>query len=289
MPPTTTSSSLAPSVVSAPVVFSSSQLPASVVTSDNSHGCNSQVPLLTSNSANISLPLLPATGSASFVQPSSKVVPIYGNQLPPIPRFTGEEDLTESGTFCDWLEQFEVVVTLAGWDEHAKLVNLTTRLRGTAYSFYRSCASEQRSNCKLQLRKRFTSVELTAIQSQCFHDHHQTAKGSVDEFAQELKKLFHKAYSNLTRGGVEAEAMGQSVLANQCVSGLRPELKSKVVGFEGNFEQLLVKARFEEAKLRDLAQPRNGQRGGYIPQQQRTPNNFRTNATGNRSTGNRTQ
>ena len=112
---------------------------------------------------------------------------------------------------------------LAGWDEHAKLVNLTTRLRGAAYSFYRSCASEQRSNYKLvveELTKHFTQVELTAIQSQCFHDRHKTAKESVDKFAQELKKLFHKAYSNLTRGGIEAEAMGQSVLANQFVSGL---------------------------------------------------------------------
>ena len=58
VPPTTTSSS---SVVSAPVVFSSSQLPASVGTSDISHGCNSQVSLLTSNSAtsyvSTSLPL----------------------------------------------------------------------------------------------------------------------------------------------------------------------------------------------------------------------------------------
>ena len=105
------------------------------------------------------------------------------------------------------MEQFEAVATLAGWDEHAKLVNLTTRLRGTAYSFYRSCASEQRSNYKLlveQLSKRFTPVELTVIQSQCFHDCRQTVKESVDEFAQELKK----AYSNLTRGGSEAEAMG---------------------------------------------------------------------------------
>ena len=68
-----------------------------------------------------------------------------------------------------------------------------------------------------------------------------------------MKKLFHKAYSNLARGGIEAEAMGQSVLANQFVSGLRSELKSKVVGFEGNLEQLLVKARFEEAKLRELS------------------------------------
>ena len=47
--------------------------------------------------------------------------------------------------------------------------------------------------------------------------------------------------------------MGQSVLANQFVSGLRSELKSKVVGFEGNLEQLLVKACFKEAKLRELS------------------------------------
>ena len=59
--------------------------------------------------------------------------------------------------------------------------------------------------------------------------------------------------------------MGQSVLTNQFVSGLKLELKSKVVGFEGCFEQLLTKACFEEAKLRDLAQPRNGHgKGGAV-------------------------
>ena len=159
------SSHVSSSVVPAPVDFSSSQLSTSVDTSDISHGYNSQVSLPTGNSlcAPTSLPLLPAMGSA-IGQPSSKVVPIYGNQLPPIPRFTGEEDLTESGSFPDWFEQYEAVATLAGWDEHAKLVNLTTRLRGTAYSFYRSCTAEQRSNYKLlveQLSKRFTPVELT--------------------------------------------------------------------------------------------------------------------------------
>ena len=182
-------------------------------------------------------------------------MPIYRNQLPPISRFTGEENCSESGTFSDWLEQFEAVAILAGWNEHAKLVNVTTRLRGTAYSFYRSCVSEQRSNYTLlveQLRKRFTPVELTAIQSQRFHDRRQSTKESVDEFAQELKKLFRKAYFSLTKEGTEAEAMGQTVLANQFVSGLQSELKSKVVGFEGNLEQLLVRACFEEAKLREL-------------------------------------
>ena len=194
-----------------------------------------------------SLPILPAIGSGivqplATVLPEATVMPMYGNQLPPISRFTGEEDCSESGTFSDWLEQFEAVAILAGWNEHTKLVNLTTWLRGTAYSFYHSCVSEQRSNYTLlveQLRKRFTPVELTAIQSQRFLDRRQSTKESVDEFAQELKKLFRKAYFSLTKGGTEAEAMGQTVLANQFVSGLRSELKSRVVGFEGNLEHCL--------------------------------------------------
>lgn len=49
------------------------------------------------------------------------------------------------------------------------------------------------------------------------------------------------------------ETMGCTVLTSQFVAGLLPELKSKVAGSEGGFELLLVKARFEEAKLRDLS------------------------------------
>ena len=95
---------------------------------------DSHVSSLTSNPAtsfvSASLPILPAVGS-DIVQPSATVVPavpvvpIYGNQ-------TGEEDCSESGIFSDWLEQFEAVVMLAGWNKHAKLVNLATWLRGTA-------------------------------------------------------------------------------------------------------------------------------------------------------------
>ena len=176
------------------------------------------------------------------------------NPLPPIPYFSGEEQ-SDGETFHDWLEQFQSIAVLGGWNDHTKLVNLTTRLRGPAYSFYRSCAPEQRSNYKLlveQLTNRFTPVQIQAVQSQLFHDRRQKAKESVDEYAESLKKLFARAYSNLRRGGQEAEAMGQVVLANQFVSGLLPELKAKMVGQEGSMEQLLVKARFEEAKRREL-------------------------------------
>ena len=145
---------------------------------------------------------------------------------------------------------------LAGWNGHAKLVNLTTRLRGSAYSFYRSCTTEQRNDYGLliqQLTTRFTPVQIQPIQSQLFHDRKQGPKETVDEYAEALKKLFAKAYSKLARGGPVAESMGQSVLANQFVAGLRPELKSKVVGSDGNFEQLTTKAKFEEVKNQNLA------------------------------------
>ena len=41
-----------------------------------------------------------------------------------------------------------------------------------------------------------------------------------------------------------------SVLAYQFVAGLCQKLKAKVASSEGNFEQLLTRARFEEAKFR---------------------------------------
>ena len=46
--------------------------------------------------------------------------------------------------------------------------------------------------------------------------------------------------------------MGQNVLSCQFLAGLVPGIKEKLVGSEGDFNMLLVKARFDEAKKRDL-------------------------------------
>lgn len=54
------------------------------------------------------------------------------------------------------------------------------------------------------------------------------------------------------QGSKGADKMGKTVLANQFVVGLILELKRKVAGTGGNFKQLLTKARFEEAKLREI-------------------------------------
>ena len=95
------------------------------------------------------------------------VLPTAANLLPQIPPYHGGEQ-KDGETFQDWLEHFEAVAQLARWDEHYKLVYLTTSLRGTAKSFYRSCSLAQRSSyCALvaELKKRFTPVRLTAVQT----------------------------------------------------------------------------------------------------------------------------
>ena len=43
------------------------------------------------------------------------------------------------------------------------------------------------------------------------------------------------------------------LLTNQFVTGLREDIKIKVVGVERSFDQMLTRARFEEAKLWDLS------------------------------------
>ena len=50
--------------------------------------------------------------------------------------------------------------------------------------------------------------------------------------------------------------MGRVELTNQFLSGLQPEPKSKLAGQEGSFDQLLARARFEEAKQREFAAER---------------------------------
>ena len=155
-----------------------------------------------------------------------------------------------------WIEQFEMVAAIGHWDKPTKLANLTTRLRSQAYTFYRSCTPRVRANYEelvAELKKRFTPVRIQSVQSSQFHDRRQKPQETVDGYAQDLRRLFHRAYPRAQQGAQELEDMGQSVLAYQFVSGLLPQIKMKLAGVEGSFDQLLVKARFQEAKLRDLA------------------------------------
>ena len=94
------------------------------------------------------------------------------------------------------------------------------------------------------LRSSFIPVQFQSVQSSQFHERKQGPKELVDEYVQDLQRLFHRAYAGTAHTGEEAQAMGQSVLQYQFVAGLRVSLKAKVVGCPGPFEELLSKARF---------------------------------------------
>ena len=122
-----------------------------------------------------------AAGGAGVPGTVSLAVPLLGH-LPQIPKFSG--DIQDGGeTFLEWLEQFKLV----GWNDHWKLVHLTSNLRGTAAAFHRSCGVEVRSQYKSlveAMKRRFTPVHLTAVQTQLFHARQQAEGETVEQFAQ---------------------------------------------------------------------------------------------------------
>ena len=135
-------------------------------------------------------------------------------ELPPISKFSGDEKVDDNTTFPEWLKQFEMVANLAGWREQARLVNLTTRLKRSAYAFYRSCTPEQHGNYSAivqELTKQFVPVQIEAIQSGLFHGQQQKPGESVDDYAQDLKRLYQKAYYQVQKGSTAAQIMGKSV------------------------------------------------------------------------------
>ena len=200
-------------------------------------------------------------GEAVVPVPTLAVAPLdalsrtlLAQQLPPLPNFTRDHTDGDGESFEEWSERLEMVAATCHWDDQTKLVNTATRLRGSASRFHRSCSPQQRSNymaLTTALKQRFTPVCIQAVQSSRFHERKQGHKESVDNYAQDLRRFYYHAYASsaITE---EADRMGQSVLTYQFVAGLVGGLKSKLVGREGTFEQLLAAARFEEARIRDI-------------------------------------
>ena len=155
------------------------------------------------------VPTLVATPSDAFS------MALLAQQLPPLPLFSGKQPDGDGENFSEWLERLELVASTCHWHDQAKLVNVTTRLCGSASQFYRSCTSQQRSSYKELtdvLRSSFIPVQFQSVQSSQFHERKQGPKELVDEYVQDLQRLFHRAYAGTAHTGEEAQAMGQSVL-----------------------------------------------------------------------------
>ena len=183
--------------------------------------------------------------------------PTYlAQQLPSLAPFKGEIG-TDSEGIEQWLERFDMLAEECRWTDRAKLLHLVARLEKQAYAFYRSCPSQKKASYDslvVELRKRFTPVRIQGVDTSLFHERRQAREESVDQYAQELRRLYHKAYPESLRGSEDAECIGKTLLASQLVAGLKPEIKKSVAGCEqsGDLEQLLTRARFEEAKIREI-------------------------------------
>ncbi len=107
-------------------------------------------------------PTAPAVPPTAFgLPPTAWSAALLAQQLPPLTKFSGEATEAEGETFRDWKEQFEMVASVCQWDDKAKLANLTTRLRGQAYAFFRSCTVQQKASYQTlvaELTKRFTPI-----------------------------------------------------------------------------------------------------------------------------------
>ena len=98
----------------------------------------------------------PVTFHATAPSPTFHM-PFMG-QIPQIPRFTGEDRAT-CDSFAEWHEHFENIARLVGWDDHWRLIHLTSNLRDTALAFYRSCSPDVRSKYPALvavMKRRFT-------------------------------------------------------------------------------------------------------------------------------------
>ncbi len=193
-------------------------------------------------------------------------------QLPGLPEFTGEE--VKDDSFAYWLERFKMMAKLARWDGAIKLKQLVLRLRGAAQGFYRTCTEAQKASYSAlvaAMKRPFTPVRIQALECSVFHERKQGSHETVDKYAQDLQRLFQKAYTKAALSSDDALEMGQAVLSSQFVGGLTPDIKRKMAYLEeATFAELWPKARYEEARLKDLSKLQREQADTRRRQQQLT-------------------
>ena len=108
------------------------------------------------------------------------------------------------------------MATVCGWNSQLKLANLATRLQGQANAFCRTCTVQQCSSYEslvMAISQRFTPMRIQSVQSGLFHSRRQKVNERVDDYAQDLNRLYQKAYPQANQGGQEAETMLRAVLA----------------------------------------------------------------------------
>ena len=79
-----------------------------------------------------------------------------------------------------------------------------------------------------ELSKLVVPVQVEAIQNGLIHECRQKKGETVDDYTQELCRLYQKAYDRVQRRSPAVEAVGKFVLAYQIVSVLNSESYEEV-------------------------------------------------------------
>ncbi|CAG2199695.1 unnamed protein product [Mytilus edulis] len=111
-----------------------------------------------------------------------------------LPSFTGKEKWEV------WINRFEAVANLQNWDSRNKLGELLTRLQGEAGDFVfdqlKSKTLKNYSKLVTELKNRFGVFENKRAYKIQFNRRTQKSNEDTADYAAELKRLYHKAYSN---------------------------------------------------------------------------------------------
>ena len=108
--------------------------------------------------------------------------------------FTGDTD------YCDWIDHFENVAVVNGWDEAAKLQWLKVRLTGRAQTALKRQPEATRNSYAdtlAALKRRFEPESKRELYVAEFQTRRKGKAESWADFAEDLRKLADRAYNDL--------------------------------------------------------------------------------------------
>ena len=117
---------------------------------------------------------------------------VAAQNLPPMPRFTGEDIQSDDDNFNRWIEHFEERAKLAGWTEEQRVYQLKVHLEKTALQDFRMLPEGDKTSC------RSTQEELQSLE---FHQLMQEQQ-SVKWLGIEFQDLARRALPESTPKGV---------------------------------------------------------------------------------------
>ena len=172
-------------------------------------------------------------------------------KLPPLPTFDGtsREDVDALGR---WLTKLAKHAELLRWSERTKLLQFELHLGRRAERVYELLPASQKvsfEKATQALRGRLYPIESEALVSAQLMRRKQQNHERVDEFAQDLEKLFERSYGR--RSGMDEASKGL-LKRDVFVQGLLLKWQKKVLPSASSYSDALHQARAAEQQERQL-------------------------------------